>query len=85
MQRKTLLKHYLFQSLAGVRMIPKSGRVLEGNPITMEYNRYCIITMTSKTRQGKRPRNIRTLWSNQVSKIKIQTRAVACSSSLRRA
>ena len=37
------------------------------------------------TRQGKRPRNIRTLWSRQVSKIKIQTRAVACSSSLRRA
>ena len=29
-------------------MIPKSGRVLEGNPITMEYDRYCIITMTSK-------------------------------------
>ena len=32
-----------------------------------------------------RPRNIRTLWNGQVSKIKIQTRAVACSSLLRRA
>ena len=47
------------------------------------YKRY-IITMTSKARQGKRPRNIRTLRSRQVSKIKKQTRAVACSSSLRR-
>ena len=37
-------------------MIPKPGRVLEGNPIRMEYDRYCIITMASKTRQGKRPR-----------------------------
>ena len=33
-------------------MIPKSGRVLEGNPITMEYYRYCIITKTSKMRRG---------------------------------
>lgn len=62
-------------------MIPKSGRVLEGNPIMMEYYRYCISKMTSEARQGKRPRNIRTLWRSQVSKIKIQTRAVACSSS----
>ena len=52
MQRKTLLQHYLFQSLAGVRMIPKSGRVLEGNPITMEYYRYCIIAKTSKRDRG---------------------------------
>ena len=29
-----------------------------------------------------RPRNIRTLWNGRVSKIKIQTRAVACSSFL---
>ena len=35
--------------------------------------------------QGKRPRDIRTLRNGQVSKIRIQTRAVACSSSLRRA
>ena len=31
-------------------MDPKSGRVLERNPITMEYYRYCIITMTSSQR-----------------------------------
>ena len=36
-------------------------------------------------KQGKRPRNTCTLWNEQVSKIKIQTRTVACSSSLRRA
>lgn len=61
MQRKTLLHHILFQSLAGFQMILKPGRVLERNPITMEYDRYCIITKTSKEMQGKRPRNIRTL------------------------
>ena len=33
-------------------MIPKSGRVLERNPITMEYYRYCITTETSQTRRG---------------------------------
>ena len=33
-------------------MIPKSGGVLERNPITMECYRYCIITKTSETRQG---------------------------------
>ena len=33
-------------------MILKSGRVLERNPITMEYYRCCIITKTSKTKQG---------------------------------
>ena len=31
-------------------MIPKSGRVLERNPITMECNRHCISTMTSRKR-----------------------------------
>ena len=30
----------------------KPGRVLERNPVTMEYYRYCIITKTSETRQG---------------------------------
>ena len=38
-----------------------------------------------KMKQGMRPRNNRTLWNEQVSNIKIQTRAVACSNSLRRA
>ena len=31
-----------------LRMIPKSGRVLERNPITMECNKHCISTMTSR-------------------------------------
>lgn len=38
-----------------------------------------------KMKQGMRPRDNRTLWNEQVSRIKIQTRAVACSSLLRRA
>lgn len=38
-----------------------------------------------KMKQGMRPRNNRILWNEQVSNIKIQTRAVACSNSLRRA
>jgi hypothetical protein len=38
----------IFQSLARLRMIPKSGRVLERNPITMECNKHCISTMTSR-------------------------------------
>ena len=38
----------IFQSLARLRMIPKSGRVLESNPITMECNKHCISTMTSR-------------------------------------
>ena len=38
-----------------------------------------------KMKQGMRPWNNRTLWNEQVSNIKIQTRAVACSNSLRRA
>ena len=67
-------------------MIPKSGGVLERNPITMECYRYCIITKTSETRQGNASTEYPyPVWNGQVSKIKIQTRAVACSSSLRRA
>ena len=31
-------------------MIPKSGRVLERNPITMECNKHCISTLTSRYR-----------------------------------
>ena len=38
----------IFQSLARLRMIPKSGRVLERNPITMQGNKHCISTMTSR-------------------------------------
>ena len=39
----------MFQSPAGFQMILKSDRVLERNPITMEYDRYCISTKTNKT------------------------------------
>ena len=34
-------------------MIPKSGRVLERNPITMEYYRYCIINKINWEKRGK--------------------------------
>ena len=77
MQHKIKGLNHLFQNSAGVQMILRPGRVLERNPTTMEYYRYCISTMTIWVKQGKRPRNIRTLWKQLVSKIKIQTRAVA--------
>lgn len=67
-QRKTFWQHYLFQSLAEFQMILKLGGVLERNSTTMECDRYCISTMTSETRQGKRPRKNRTLWKQPVSK-----------------
>lgn len=71
MQRKPFWQHDLFQSLAGFRIILKSGRVVERNPITMECDRYCISTMTSEARQGKRPRENVPCGSNQSVKIKL--------------
>ena len=61
MQRKTVDSIYLSRALPG-SMIPKSGRVLERNPITMEYYRG-IASSQRPAKRGRvmRPRNIRTL------------------------
>ena len=34
-------------------MIPKSGRVLERKPITMECEKHCIISKTNREKRGK--------------------------------
>ena len=52
----------------------RPGRVLERNPITMWYVKYCISTMTDDNEAGGASTESRTLQNEQVSKIKIQTR-----------
>ena len=71
MWRNTGGRMILFQNPAGLRMIPKPGRVPERNPITMECGMHVIRIITDRQRnRGKRPRNTRTLRRSQVSKIK---------------
>ena len=54
-----------------VRIIPRPGRVLERNPITMElHGQLHQHNDQQEMKQGMRPRNTRTPWNEQVSNIK---------------